>query len=82
MSDKSLGTLCSRSNLVPYMQNKNYYVYILTNITNQVLYVGVTNNLIRRVFEHKNHLVKGFTAKYQVDKLVYFEETENIESAI
>jgi len=64
------------------MQNKNYYVYILTNITNQVLYVGVTNNLIRRVFEHKNHLVKGFTAKYQVDKLVYFEETENIESAI
>ena len=59
-----------------------YYVYILTNKSNSVLYTGVTNNLIRRVYEHQNHLVKGFTDKYNVTKLVYFEQTENVESAI
>ena len=53
-----------------------YYVYILTNKYCTVLYTGVTNDLIRRIYEHKNHLVKeSFTAKYKVDRLVYFEET-------
>lgn len=62
--------------------DKQYYVYILTNFTNTVLYTGVTNNLVRRIYEHKNHLAKGFTEKYNVTKLVYFEETQNVESAI
>lgn len=57
-------------------------VYILTNITNRVLYVGVTSNLPKRIWEHKNNGVKGFTEKYHVHKLVYFETTEDIESAI
>ena len=61
---------------------KSYYVYILTNKTNNVLYIGVTNDLERRVYEHKNKLVEGFTAKYNLSKLVYFKETGSIESAI
>jgi putative endonuclease len=60
----------------------NYYVYILTNWNNRVMYIGVTNNLERMLFEHKNKLVKCFTEKYNLNKLVYFEWTENIESAI
>ena len=60
-----------------------YYVYILTNAHHTVLYTGVTNDLIRRVFEHKHHLDKGsFTAQYNVEKLVYYEVTNDIESAI
>ena len=62
--------------------NKQYYVYILTNKSNEVLYIGVTNDLIRRVFEHKNKLVKGFTEKYNLTKLVFYETTNEIESAI
>ena len=61
---------------------KEYYVYILTNKTNKVLYVGVTNNLMRRMYEHKNKLIEGFTKRYNIGKLVYFEETSSIESAI
>ena len=61
---------------------KYYYVYILTNRTNEVLYIGVTNNLIRRIGEHKKDSVEGFTKKYKVHKLVYFQQTDNIESAI
>jgi len=61
---------------------KSYYVYILTNWNNKVMYVGITNNLIRRVHEHKNKLVKGFTEKYNVNKLVYFEETRDVIAAI
>lgn len=61
----------------------NYYVYILTNQTNSVLYVGVTNDLVRRVYEHKQHLDKdSFTSKYNVTKLVHFEETCDVEAAI
>lgn len=61
----------------------NYYVYILTNKTNSVLYTGVTRDLIRRVYEHKNHLDKeSFTSKYHVTKLVYFEETPDVKAAI
>lgn len=59
-----------------------YYVYILTNYTNKVLYTGVTNNLVRRVYEHKNNFVKGFTEKYHVHKLVYFEIFQDPENAI
>ena len=59
-----------------------YYVYMLTNKYNNVLYTGVTNNLERRLYEHKNHLVDGFTKRYNVHKLVYFEATENVTSAI
>ena len=58
-----------------------YYVYILTN-KSLTLYIGVTNNLERRLAEHKQHLVPGFTTRYQIDKLVYFETTENIEAAM
>lgn len=58
------------------------YVYILTNKTNTTFYVGVTNNLVRRIWEHKNKIFKGFTAKYNVNKLVYFEHCEDELSAI
>ena len=59
-----------------------YYVYIITNKENKVLYTGVTNNLERRIYEHKNKIIKGFTSKYNVNKLVYFEETKDINEAI
>ncbi len=62
--------------------NKTYYVYLITNWNNEVLYIGVTNNLERRLYEHKNKLIKGFTEKYNINKLVYFEQTNDIESAI
>jgi len=55
------------------MKQKYYYVYILSNKYNNVLYVGITNDLIRRVYEHKNKLIEGFTEEYNVDKLVYYE---------
>ena len=60
----------------------SYYVYILANWNNKVLYIGVTNNIIRRLYEHKNKLIDGFTAKYNVNKLVYFEITTDVYSAI
>ena len=60
----------------------NYYVYILTNKTNSTLYIGMTNDLKRRLYEHKNKLIPGFTEKYNVNKLVYFETTTNVKSAI
>ena len=59
-----------------------YYVYILANWDDSVLYIGVTNDLRRRLHEHQNHLTDGFTATYNVDKLVYFEHTSDIRSAI
>ena len=59
-----------------------YYVYILTNWSNKVLYTGITNNLEKRLYEHKNKLVKGFTEKYNVYKLVYFDSTTDVKAAI
>ena len=60
-----------------------YYVYILTNKNHTVLYTGVTRDLIRRVYEHKNHAdPNSFTAKYKVTKLVYYEETSDVTAAI
>ena len=60
----------------------SYYVYILTNYNQTSLYIGVTNNLIRRLYEHKNKIIEGFSSKYNVSKLVYFEETDSIDSAL
>jgi len=59
-----------------------YYVYILASKRNGTLYIGVTNNLIKRVYEHKNNLVEGFTKQYEVHQLVYFEQTSDVNSAI
>ena len=64
------------------MEIKLYYVYILTNANNKVLYTGVTNDLERRCYEHKQKIVKGFTQKYNVYKLVYFEKFDFIDLAI
>lgn len=64
------------------MEIKLYYVYILTNVYNKVLYTGVTNDLKRRCYEHKHKMVKGFTQKYNVNKLVYFEKFDFIDLAI
>ncbi|MDP2671297.1 MAG: GIY-YIG nuclease family protein [bacterium] len=60
----------------------SYYVYIITNKLNRVLYTGVTNNLKRRLFENKNKLIDGFSKKYNLNKLVFFEEFENSSQAI
>lgn len=62
--------------------NKQGYVYILFSQRNGTLYVGVTSNLQKRIFEHKNKFVEGFTKKYNVDKLGYYEVFDNIENAI
>ena len=59
-----------------------YYVYLLTNRNNRVLYIGVTNNLQRRLYEHQQGLIDGFTKKYHVHKLVYFETTTDVKAAI
>ena len=61
---------------------KQYYVYIMSNRKGGVIYVGVTSDLLRRVYEHKNKLVTGFTEKYNASRLVYFEATEDINTAI
>ena len=62
--------------------SRYYYVYILTNKNNTVLYIGATNNLKNRAFQHKEKVVEGFTKKFNVNMLVYYEQTENVESAI
>ena len=59
-----------------------YFVYILANWDDSVLYIGVTSNLKRRLYEHRNGLVEGFTKKYNLHKLVYFEHTSDVYSAI
>ena len=63
-------------------QSKEYYIYMLANSENGTLYVGVTNNLTRRIYEHKNKLIDGFSKKYDLTKLVYYEAFDSIEDAI
>ena len=64
------------------MKEHRYCVYIMTNWNNKVLYIGITNNLERRVYEHKNKLLDGFTKKYNLNKLVYYEEFNDVNLAI
>ncbi len=64
------------------MYEHQYFVYILSNQINTVIYIGVTNNLLRRIQEHKHKLKESFTKKYNCTKLVYFEETDSIHTAI
>jgi putative endonuclease len=59
-----------------------YYIYLLTNWNDKVMYVGITKDLMRRLYEHKNKKITGFTSKYHVHKLVYFEETEDVLTAL
>lgn len=61
---------------------KNYYVYIMTNKPNGTLYVGVTNDLVRRCYEHRNGMIDGFTKKYSCKMLIYYEAFDQIEDAI
>jgi len=63
-------------------KEKHYFVYLLTNWNNKVMYVGVTNDLDRRMYEHKNKLIEGFSEKYNINKLVYFEETIDVTAAL
>jgi putative endonuclease len=62
--------------------DKQYYVYMITNYENTTLYTGVTNDFKRRIYEHKNKLVDGFSSKYNLEKLVYYEVFDDIEQAI
>ena len=62
--------------------NRTYAVYILTNYNETTFYIGVTGDLQKRIWEHKNKVVEGFTKKYNVDRLVYYELTEDVESAL
>ena len=64
------------------MMSKNGFIYIITNKSDTVFYIGVTSNLEKRIYEHKNKLIKGFTTKYNVSKLVYFEVSNDITAAI
>lgn len=64
------------------MRERHFFVYILTNWNNTVMYIGMTNNLERRLYEHKNKLVDGFTQKYNVNKLVYYEHGTDVHAAI
>jgi putative endonuclease len=61
---------------------KKSYVYFMTNKNNMVIYIGITSNLIKRVYQHKTKTFKGFTSKHNCDKLVYFEEFEDVNKAI
>lgn len=72
----------TRNDKIADMEPKQYYVYLMTNYNNTVIYIGVTNNIVRRVYEHKSKLIKGFTKKYNINKLVYFELFSDIKEAI
>lgn len=63
-------------------QSRQYYVYFITNKTDSTIYVGVTNDIVRRVYEHKKKLFEGFSQKYNLNKLVYYEIYDDIEEAI
>lgn len=64
------------------MSSKTYFIYIITNFTNTTLYIGITNNLERRIFEHKHELLNGFSKQYHLKKLIYFEEYNDIQEAL
>ena len=64
------------------LMTKTYYVYILASKRNGTLYIGVTNDLERRLYEHRNNLIEGFTNKYNVHHLVYYEDVNDIQSAL
>ena len=64
------------------MESKQYYVYIIASQKNGTIYIGVTSDLIQRVYKHKNKLIKGFTSQHNVSLLVYFESTTDVHSAI
>jgi putative endonuclease len=82
-SEASLQTAQPQAKLVcrRYADLMQYYVYILANVS-RTLYIGITNNLERRVYEHKNKLIPGFTRKYNLTMLVYFETTPDIRAAL
>jgi len=63
------------------MPRDQYFVYIMTN-TSRTLYTGVTNDLVRRVYEHKNKIIPGFTSRYNISELVYFEKTSDVQTAL
>jgi putative endonuclease len=79
---RSLCLCHSRAGGSPEVKMRSYYIYILASERNGTLYVGVTNNIKRRVYEHKQGSIPGFTKKYNVHQLVYFEETNNIRAAL
>ncbi|WP_224746317.1 GIY-YIG nuclease family protein [Mucilaginibacter glaciei] len=64
------------------MELHQYYVYIISNKINTTLYIGVTNDIVTRIWEHKNKIYRGFSSKYECNKLVYYEEFQWIEDAI
>lgn len=80
--NRPVGILFLLSGRIKIVQSRQYYVYILSNFTRTVLYTGVTNNLVKRIHQHKNDLVKGFTQRYQIHDLVYYEIFNDPESAI
>lgn len=77
-----LTVILERSDRIPNMKQNQYYTYILTNARNTVLYIGVTNDLTSRVYQHKNKVIKGFTEKYNLSKLVYYEIFDDALNAI
>lgn len=77
---EAISIISSKHNCI--VMNKQFFIYIMTNPHNRVLYAGVTNDLKRRVYEHKNKLVAGFTQKYNVVKLVYYEIFQSPNDAI
>ena len=76
------GNCHSRANGNLEIPMNQYYLYILASRRNGTLYIGVTNNLIKRVYEHKNNFIEGFTKEYRVHQLVYYEETRDVLAAI
>ncbi len=64
------------------LKDHNYYIYILSNWNNRVIYIGMTNDLERRIYEHKNKIFEGFSKKYNINKLIYYEFTNDVNAAI